>query len=89
MIWDEESKQWILRRHKKKIAKIPPVIEATKGDAYEVLRSSLWIGCLQEEGNGVRAEEAPERPKAAQEGEDEISQARESQEATVIVYKNI
>ncbi|KAM3131390.1 hypothetical protein pb186bvf_016462 [Paramecium bursaria] len=35
MIWDETEKKWILRRHKKRVSTIPPIIEATKQDAYE------------------------------------------------------
>ena len=37
MIWDEQTKGWILRRDKKKQLLIPPIIEATKADAYEVV----------------------------------------------------
>ena len=37
MIWDEIEKKWILRRHKKRVSSIPPIIEATKQDAYEVI----------------------------------------------------
>jgi hypothetical protein len=35
MIWSDEKKGWMLRRNKRKTLVIPPVIEATKKDAYE------------------------------------------------------
>lgn len=35
MIWDEQKKDWMLRRNKKKALIIPPIIEATRSDAYE------------------------------------------------------
>jgi hypothetical protein len=35
MIWSDDSKGWILRRDKRKVKAIPPIIEATNKDAYE------------------------------------------------------
>jgi hypothetical protein len=36
MVWDENKKEFVLRKLKKRDSIIPPIIEATKGDAYEV-----------------------------------------------------
>ncbi|CAK93375.1 unnamed protein product (macronuclear) [Paramecium tetraurelia] len=35
MVWDENKKDWALRKLKKRDSIIPPIIEATKSDAYE------------------------------------------------------
>lgn len=35
MVWSDEKKGWELRRNKKRAPDIPPVIVATKDDAYE------------------------------------------------------
>lgn len=35
MIWSDEKKGWELRRNKKRAPDIPPIIVATKEDAYE------------------------------------------------------
>lgn len=37
MVWDENKKGWMLRKLKKRDLALPPIIEATKADAYEVI----------------------------------------------------
>lgn len=38
MVWDENKKGWMLRKLKKRDLALPPIIEATKADAYEVIK---------------------------------------------------
>lgn len=42
MVWDENKKGWMLRKLKKRDSALPPIIEATKSDAYEVIINKIF-----------------------------------------------